>query len=408
MGGWSDLEVRARATSVVSSAVLYRAHAVLMRGRRVFGSGRIWVDGNDQDPVGRYVTSEANRAQIAHIASGWKQDASAAGGVLLGTHNLTRAYMGHKPWWWQGSYGGTTSTHGWGVLPNAVGGAAAIPFWRDVCASLCLREHGDEVELMEVDLRKGLHEGGSSNVAPSTCTCYAYDDLAKLNSSTAAHTPSQAAPNDIAIASFLSTASLVNHYVGTGAHDAGLHYRRFVNLYAVQRDEWKSLFVETQQSSVFYQRALEPGYTVDADSLDTDPNTYVRRQPNVRDLPACLRECVGGGDAERLAKRQDVATVVYDETAEHCWCSTTDFLALARDDALVHKPPENAPSVYRAQFCAGVAGGSSRSVVYRKQPNASLPRLPVCHGMPGAHRTQPRSLARAHAAFAFARQSARA
>ena len=47
-------------------------------------------------------------------------------------------------------------------------GEAAIPFWRDVCASACIRKHGDDVELIEVDLRRGLYEGYQSDAAPST------------------------------------------------------------------------------------------------------------------------------------------------------------------------------------------------------------------------------------------------
>jgi len=388
MAGWSDLAVRARATSVVSTAVLYRAHAVLTRGRATATKGQLWVDGKN-NAVGRYVNSDANRAQVAHLISGWKQDTVAGQALLLSSNVLTTAYMGHSPWWWTNAYGGSSTAHGWSLLPNSVSGTDAIPFWRDVCASLCVRKHGDEVELMEVDLRKGLFEGYRSNVAPSTCKCYAYDDLAKLNASTAAaaqHTPSQAAPNDFAVLRFLETATLVNHYIGNRTYDNGLHYRKFVNLYAVQRKEWSSLFVDTQQSSIFYERAFESGYTIDAAALNADPDAYVNAKMGVVTRDDCLRECAmhAGGTDDEMRPRQYVKTMVHDEAQKACWCTTKDWTDRSYDDDIIYVPHSGASvpyAVYRVQFCAGVAGGSSRSVVYRKMPNGADP-LPVCHGMP--------------------------
>ena len=387
MAGWSDLAVRARATSVVSTAVLYRAHAVLTRGRALTTLGQVWINGQG-NRIGRYVSSDANRAQAAHLISGWKQDPVAGQALLLSSNPLTEAYLGHKPHWWLDSFGGTSMAHGWSVLPNSVAGADAISFWRDVCTSLCMRKHGDEVELVEVDLRKGLYDGYRSNTMPSTCDCYAYDDLAKLNASTAAaaqHTPSQAAPNDFAVLRFLETATLVNHYIGNGTYDNGLHYRKFVNLYAVQRREWPSLFVDTQQSSIFYERALEPGYTISIDDLNADAHAYVDAKAGVVTREDCLRECAmhAGGTDEEMRPRQDVKTMVHDAAAQTCWCTTKDWLDLADDDSIVHVPHTevNQPLVYRVQFCAGVSGGSSRSVVYRKMPAGADP-LPVCHGMP--------------------------
>lgn len=387
MAGWSDLAVRARATSVVSTAVLYRAHAVITRGRAITTSGKLWINGQS-NTIGRYVHSDATRARVAHLVSGWKQDPVTGQALLLSSNPLKEAYLGHKPWWWEDNYGVSSAQRAWSVLPNSVAGAEAIPFWRDLCASLCMRKHGDDVELMEVDLRKGLYEGSQSDVAPSTCDCYAYDDLAKLNASTAAaaqHTPSQAAPNDFAVMQFLETATLVNHYIGSGTYDNGLHYRKFVNLYAVQRREWPSHFVDTQQSSIFYERALEPGYTIDAGALNGDAGAYVNAVPDVVTREDCLNECAmhNGGTDEEMRPRQDVKTMVHDAASKTCWCTTTDWLDSTYDDDITYAPHTdvNMAIVYRVQFCAGVAGGSSRSVVYRKMPDGTDP-LPVCHGMP--------------------------
>ena len=109
-------------------------------------------------------------------------------------------------------------------MPDSIAGEPAIAFWRDICASLCFRRHDDDVEMMEVDLRPGLFEGDQTDMRPSKCTCYAYDDLAKLNATgeaTAEPEVSHEAPNDVAMARFLSTAKLVNNYVGTDDVDRG-------------------------------------------------------------------------------------------------------------------------------------------------------------------------------------------
>ena len=105
-------------------------------------------------------------------------------------------------------------------MPDSIAGEPAIAFWRDICASMCFRSHDDDVEMMQVDLRPGLYEGDRSDTRPSKCSCYAYDDLAKLNATgeaTAEPEVSHEAPNDLAMARFLSTAKLVNNYVGTGS-----------------------------------------------------------------------------------------------------------------------------------------------------------------------------------------------
>ena len=44
---------------------------------------------------------------------------------------------------------------------------------------------------------------------------------------------SHEAPNDVAMARFLSTAKLVNNYVGRGPVDNGLRYRQFINIYDI-------------------------------------------------------------------------------------------------------------------------------------------------------------------------------
>ena len=374
--GWADIAVRARATSVVPSAVLYRAHAVLTRGRRLHADGAVWVVGQG-NKVGRYIHSDACAAQIAHLVAGWKQDRTAAAAMLLSSNPLT-AYMGHQPWWWSVlSHGSDYNAR----LPDAAQGPAAIAFWRDVCASLCHRKHDDDVEVIEVDLRRGLSRGGEAD-GLSTCDCYAYDDLGKLGVPNAASTPSHAAPNDILMAQFLKTASLVENYESeTPGVDFGLRYRQYVNTYAVHRDDWSELFVDTQQSTVFYAKALESGYGPAYDALQADAGLYVG-PVIVADLNACLRECAlhgGGGGAAALEARMNAASMVFTSRDGSCWCSTTNWLDPARDGDLAHFPGHRELTVYRIKFCLGVAGGSSRSLVYRKGVSGAAA---VCAGMP--------------------------
>ena len=71
------------------------ASAVLTRGRASVASGQMWVDGKGGS-IGRYVNSDSNRAQVAHLISGWKQDVAAGQALLLSTNALTAAYLwGH-------------------------------------------------------------------------------------------------------------------------------------------------------------------------------------------------------------------------------------------------------------------------------------------------------------------------
>ena len=115
-------------------------------------------------------------------------------------------------------------------------------------------------------------------------------------------------------------------------------------------------------------------------------DNYVLKPEGVATREACLRECAlhgGSDDPDTLRKRQAVKTMLYNASGGACVCTTTDWLDPSNDEHIEHFDDTNAaPEVYRVQFCAGVAGGSSRSVVYRKQTNASADPLPVCHGMP--------------------------
>lgn len=370
--------MRSRATSVVPSAVLYSAHAVLTRGIRLFTAGHVFVSGNPQKIISRYVSSPASNGQVAHLVAGWLQDATAAASMLLSTNELY-AYMGHRPHWWRQD---DNWQHGsdWSVVPDTISGTEAISYWRNVCMAMCFRMHDDDVEIVEVDLRPGLYNGSNPMTSPSRCRCYAYDDLSKLNRN-GTSLPSHAAPNDIVMANFMSTASLVNHYEGTNIVDSGLLYRRFINTYAVHRDLWDELFVPEQQSTIFYALALEAEYAPSKSALSSDSNsTYYTSIDSIRDLNGCLRECaVHSGALEKLTARMDASSMIYEGESGLCICTTTNWLDLAKDASLEHNSSRPTLRTYRIKFCPGVAGASSRSVVYRKHVTGTNA---VCMGMP--------------------------
>ena len=379
MSGWSDISLRARATTPIPSAVMYKAHTVLTRGRSTLERGYLWVKGKD-DGVIRYVNAPAYNAHAAHLVSGWQQDDTKAASMLLGVYDLP-AYMGHRPHFWPAGAGGYEH------MPDSIAGAEAVAFWRDICSSRCFRWHDDDVEMMQVDLRPGLHEGDQTNKIRSKCHCYAYDDLSKLNYTGQATEISHEAPNDVAMARFLSTAKLVNNYVGTGTRpsdgvavpDDGLRYRRFINTYAVHRDPWESYFVIEEQASVFHRLALEPGYHFEDATLNA-PNLAYKTASNVADLNACIRECVVSSVG---GVRMSFQTMVFieGETNTNCWCVDQDLLSPGNDHLIIHDPSVDGlkKKVYRTKLCVGVAGGSERSVVYRKGVKGANA---VCHGMP--------------------------
>ena len=145
MSGWSDIALRARATTVIPSAVMYKAHTVLTRGRSTLEKGYLWIKGKNDDVI-RYVNAPAYNAHAAHLVSGWQQDDTKTQSMLLGVYDLP-AYMGHRPHFWP------PGTSGYEHMPDSIQGTAAIAFWRDICASLCFRHHDDDVEMMQVDLR---------------------------------------------------------------------------------------------------------------------------------------------------------------------------------------------------------------------------------------------------------------
>ena len=185
--GWSEIEVRARSTQVIESAVLYAAHATIRRGYAYdSGQGHAWIQGVD-GLVSRFVESDASKARVAHLVSGYR-DTGVRSSMLLGATPLVY-FDNTAPAWWPSSLDVS-----WRAYPNNTSPETSIglAFWADVCSSWCVRRFDDESEFMELDFTVlyGLANRGR-------CSCYAYQDTDPH--STHAHKNSHAAPDDIRV-----------------------------------------------------------------------------------------------------------------------------------------------------------------------------------------------------------------
>ena len=141
--------MRARATHVIGSAVLYNAHAVLHRGF-VYeaGQGTAWIVGQDS-AISRFVEGPALQADLAHLVEGYR-DVGSRSNMLLGSVPLY--YFGDEaPAWWPNPTDTSYLTYANNTSPSTTAG---LGFWADVCASFCVRVYGDgndEAEFMELD-----------------------------------------------------------------------------------------------------------------------------------------------------------------------------------------------------------------------------------------------------------------
>ena len=137
--------------------------------------------------VSRFVESNAAKASVAHLASGYR-DTGARSSMLLGS---TPMYYFHDeaPAWWP-----STSDTSWTVHPNNTSPKTQVglEFWADVCASWCVRRFDDDSEFFDIDFTVGY---ATSNWG--RCSCYAHQDTD--STSTHANKKSHAAPDDVRV-----------------------------------------------------------------------------------------------------------------------------------------------------------------------------------------------------------------
>ena len=179
--------MRARATQVIGSAVMYGAHAVLQRGfMRDSGQGHVYLWGDNYD-ISRFVEAPAAKAKVAHLASGYRDLSGSRNGMLL-SNRFLEWFNGNKPDWYPASAGDT-----WQMLANNTNPDTSdgLAFWADVCSSYCVRRHDDDAEFMGIDFT--IINNGGLAYNNGLCSCYAYQDT---NTSSVHSTYSHVPPDD--------------------------------------------------------------------------------------------------------------------------------------------------------------------------------------------------------------------
>jgi hypothetical protein len=190
---WSEIEVRARATEVVASGVLYAAHALLHRGYAYeAGQGTAWIVGANS-AVSRFVETPVLRAEIAHLVSGYRDDVGSRSTMLLGSVPLYY-FNDEAPAWWTNAADTSYRSYANNTSPST---NAGLGFWGDVCASFCVRVYDDDSEFMELDFTVRTATGQWGR-----CSCYAYQDTD--THSTHANKTSHVAPDDVRVRSLES------------------------------------------------------------------------------------------------------------------------------------------------------------------------------------------------------------
>jgi hypothetical protein len=357
---WSELALRARATQVAASAALYAAKPFLSRGPPVPTHAKVFLP-----MLARFVHSDAIRAHTTHLVSGWRQSDDV---VRLSEHELN-AYMG-TPWWW------TAASPA--VLPEAAAGDAGIEFWRGVCAGLCVGAHGRLVHVMEVDLRRGVidggnpanNNGGASSTNTSRCSCFG----GGTQQSSQQHAP----PSDAdLLQGFFSTSKRVpNAFAAVGTVMEPL--RRYINTYAVQRAPWSARYASTIGTTIYYASAFTAGYFPDFTNPDpTNAISILANVQGVADSNACLDECARTTTTNATSS----AFVWYKSSDSRCVCSAENVLHFANlgkvafSSALMHDV-----EAFAIEVCPGVASGSEHAFVYDKASGKVCPGAPLSAG----------------------------
>ena len=364
MSGWSDIETRARATSVVESAVLYRAHATLTRGAAVSSSKLVWVAGGDlaqNEGVSRFVESDFADSELAHLATGFRQTRV---GPLLAVLPLY-AYLERRPTWWPAG----DATASWTRLPNM---STSFSFWSNVCGNACVRIHGDDVEFAEVDLvpsRRAVDALGEADPFnaidnPGACRCFAYVDPSEAadafdvaNASSRSH----AAPSDVSVMQWLAGARL----------EPEAKYREHVQLFAVHRKHENWHFITSLQSSVYYWRSVGEGFYWEEADLNE-----IRSQ---RAYASTRRECIVWCATDQKGALRGVV-FKYDLGGQNCHCLLESPMHIGYDANWRYDPAKEW-EWFDARFCYRVRGASERSLVYSRTNGDFCPGVPVSSGM---------------------------
>ena len=351
---WDEIQVRARATEVEGSAVLYLAHAVLHRGFLTLNQGRCFLP---DASLSRYVESPALRSRTAHLVSGYVEG---SGPQLLSRHALSY-YANAPPDWWPVTNPEDLS---WRTMANNTNPhtEAGLVFWRDVCASTCTRLHFDHEAARYVALNfdpvVALH---------GRCSCYA----GGLNESVSA-------PTDTEALEFLR-----DHF---GAR-LPANQTNTVQVFALDATLFESLFVPEVQGTLYY----EPMWTdhVDFDGvLATAPVTINSTSFALATRDECLAKCAVDAVARAAALRsvRFAATPKSVGTVDAFWCQCFEDRLLLPEHSAAWKRLPDFPAdtsvhveFFDVRLCQFVRANAA-SIVWSKTSIAPNPESGYCRG----------------------------
>lgn len=363
--GWSEIEVRARATTVAHSAVLYSAHSTLQRGHAYNGQGHAWIVGSDGG-VSRFVESAATKANVAHLVSGYR-DTGTRSNMLLGFTPL-HYYNDTQPTWWPTDTGELWRTYANNTSPHTTDGRL---FWADVCASWCVRRFDDESEFMELDFGVVEVVDGVANVG--RCSCYAYQDTAANTTHT---NNSHAAPDDLRAIEFLHGFTKINVNENTETM-----------MFAMKKDVGKGLWIPQLQSTVYSHRTWQSEIDAELDTLQSLQSiglTQVDLYYSVASAERCIELCA----IEAVTNRRPAKACRFDPVAINCYCFTESMLHWHFDSHWKHIQDSQA-EWYELKYCDRVRPDEhGKSLIWSKTAEVPATADGWCQGSPaggGAH-----------------------
>ena len=307
----------------------------------------------------QWTTSPALAVEMAHLVDGFRHESVSQRHFLIQNIPLDEVSMGIA----QG--GGNTTGSGEG---------SATAFWAGVCASSCIETHGDVVHVVTVDRL----------VVPTDCQCYSFHSEATTleaepgSGDSQSHVLSHVAPSDEQIMSWLEGSTRLPY---AERHDT---YAR-ISTYAVSRAHWNETYVATEQATVFhatlYERCVYPG------TDDSQRNVFsiplAGEFTGSTSLDDCIRSC------SSIDSANPVKTVHWYNSAslrpKKCECFEVDLLA-PRWSSVWRNMEIELPHFcdyhtwVSVRFCAGVVGGSERSLVYSREHDRFCQGVPVESG----------------------------
>ena len=311
---WSEIAVRARATQVVLSAVLYAAHSILSRGYAIeSGQGHVYMHGKNFE-ISRWIESPASKAKIAHLVSGFRDSYGNRNSMLLSQIPLYW-YNDVAPSWWPTEQ---VYANQWKTMANNSDPAttSGLAFWADVCASYCVRRHLDDSEFMELDFTVGNGDAHNNG----RCSCYAYKDSDPA--SVHANKTSHVAPDDLRALEFLRRHIKIDPSLPNNTH-----------VFAMKRDIGTGLFIPELQSTVYHRLLWEKHIDINVGTLLNIADAGNTRRSeivtfySVTTHNVCLSRCA----IDAVRREVNLKTVRFHSVDQSCFCFDTSLFQWAFD-----------------------------------------------------------------------------